>query len=85
MMNIMENEIPYLVEAKTCGCNEKGKSVSHHFVESSHVLCEDKSELMWSQIQAYERLLKYSKDDSETLVLKNEIFKLKLGLDLMRY
>jgi hypothetical protein len=85
MMNIIENEIPYLVEAKTCGCNEKGKSVSYHFIESSHVLCVDKSELMWSQIQACERLLKYSQDDSETLVLENEISKLKLGLDLMRY
>jgi hypothetical protein len=85
MMNIIENEIPYLVEAKTCGCNEKGKSVSYHFIESSHVLCVDKSELMWSQIQACERLLKYSKDDSETRVLENEISKLKLGLDLMRY
>ena len=84
-MNIIENEIPYLVEAKTCGCNEKGKGVSYHFIESSHVLCVDKSELMWSQIQACERLLKYSKDDSETLGLENEISNLKLGLDLMRY
>ena len=24
-MNIIENEIPYLVEARTCGCNERGK------------------------------------------------------------
>jgi hypothetical protein len=85
MMNIIENEIPYMVEAKTCGCSETGKSVSNHFIESSHVLCVDKSELMLSQIQACERLLKYSKDDSETLVLENEISKLKLGLDLMRY
>jgi hypothetical protein len=85
MMNIIENEIPYLVEAKTCGCTEKGKSISYSFIESSHGLCVDKSELMLSQIQACERLLKYSKDDSETLVLENEISKLKLGLDLMRY
>ncbi len=84
-MNIIENEIPYLVEAKTCGCNEKGKSVSYHFIESSHILCVDKSELMLSQIQACERLLKHSKDDSETLVLEDEISKLKLGSDLMRY
>ena len=84
-MIIIENEIPYLVEAKTCGCTEKGKSISYSFIESSHGLCVDKSELMLSQIQACERLLKYSKDDSETLVLENEISKLKLGLDLMRY
>ena len=85
MMNIIENEIPYLVEAKTCGCNENGKSVSYHFIESSHILCVDKSQLMLSQIEACERLLKYSKDDSETHVLEDEISKLKLGLDLMRY
>ncbi len=38
-MNIIENETPYLVETRTCGCNERGKSVSYHFVESSHSLC----------------------------------------------
>ncbi len=85
MMNIIENEIPYLVEAKTCGCSQRGKSVSYHFIESSHSLCLDKGELMLSQIQACERLLKYSKDDDETVVLKDEITKLKLALDLMRY
>lgn len=85
MMNIIENEVPYLVEAKTCGCNERGKSVSYHFIESSHSLCLDKGELMLSQIQACERLLKYTKDNSEILVLQDEITKLKLALDLIRY
>ena len=84
-MNIIENEIPYMVEAKTCGCKEKGKSVSYHFIESSHSLCLDKGELILSQIQACERLLKYSKDDDETGVLKDEISKLKLALDLIKY
>ena len=85
MMNIIENEIPYMVEAKTCGCKERGKSVSYHFIESSHSLCLDKGELILSQIQACERLLKYSKDDDETVVLKDEISKLKLALDLIKY
>jgi len=84
-MNIIENEIPYMVEAKTCGCKEKGKSVSYHFVESAHSLCLEKGELILSQIQACERLLKYSKDDDETVVLKDEISKLKLALDLIKY
>jgi len=84
-MNIIENEIPYLVEARTCGCNERGKSVSYHFIESSHSLCLDKGELILSQIQACERLLKYSKDDDETVVLEDEISKLKLALDLIKY
>ena len=84
-MNIIENEIPYMVEAKTCGCKEKGKSVSYHFVESAHSLCLEKGELILSQIQACERLLKYSKDDDETVVLEDEISKLKLALDLIKY
>ena len=74
-----------MVEAKTCGCTERGKSVSYHFIESSHSLCLDKGELILSQIQACERLLKYSKDDDETVVLKDEISKLKLALDLIKY
>lgn len=74
-----------MVEAKTCGCKERGKSVSYHFIESSHSLCLDKGELILSQIQACERLLKYSKDDDETVVLKDEISKLKLALDLIKY
>ena len=85
MMNIIENEVPYLVEAKTCGCKERGKSVSYHFIESSHNLCLDKGELMLSQIQACERLLKYTKDNSEILVLQDETTKLRLALDLIRY
>ena len=85
MMNIIENEIPYMVEAKTCGCKERGKSVSYHFIESSHSLCLDKGELILSQIQACERLLKYSKDEDETVLLKDEISKLKLALDLIKY
>ena len=84
-MNIIENEIPYLVEAKTCGCKERGKSVSYHFLESSHSLCLEKGELMLAQIQACERLLKYAKDDEEISVLNEEITKLRLALDLVRY
>jgi len=84
-MNIIESEIPYLVEARTCGCKERGRSVSYHFIESSHNLCLEKGELMLAQIQACERLLKYAKDDEEIDVLKEEIAKLRLALDLVRY
>ena len=84
-MNIIENEIPYLVEAKTCGCNERGKSVSYDFVESTHGLCLDKIELMSAQIQACDRLLKYSKDEQERILLKDEITRLRLALDMIQY
>ncbi|MDQ2684279.1 MAG: hypothetical protein M3Y25_00380 [Thermoproteota archaeon] len=84
-MNIIESEIPYLVEARTCGCKERGKSVSYHFLESSHSLCLEKGELMLAQIQACERLLKYAKDQEEINVLNEEIIRLRLALDLVRY
>jgi len=84
-MNIVKNEIPCLVEAKTCGGIERGKSVSYHFLDSAHSLCLNRGELMLGQIQACERLLKYTKDNNEISVLKDEISKLKLVVDLMRY
>jgi hypothetical protein len=84
-MNIIESEIPFLVEARTCGCKERGRTVSYHFIESSHNLCLEKGELMLAQIQACERLLKYAKDEEEIDVLKEEIAKLRLALDLVRY
>ena len=84
-MNIIESETPYVVEARTCGCKERGRSVSYHFIESCHSLCLEKGELMLAQIQACERLLKYAKDEEEIDVLKEEIGKLRLALDLIRY
>jgi hypothetical protein len=84
-MNIIENEMPYLVEARTCGCNERGKSVSYHFIESSHALCMDKVELISGQIQACERLLKLAKEDGEIALLRDEISKLKLALEIIQH
>ncbi|WP_415309874.1 hypothetical protein [Candidatus Nitrosocosmicus sp. FF01] len=60
-------------------------TVSYHFIESSHNLCLEKGELLLAQIQACERLLKYAKDDEEIDMLKQEISKLRLALDLVRY
>jgi hypothetical protein len=40
---------------------------------------------MLAQIQACERLLRYSKEEKERDVLKEEIAKLRLALDLIRY
>ena len=84
-MNIIESETPFLVEARTCGCKERGRSVSYHFIESSHSLCLEKGELMLAQIQACERLLKYANEKEEINILKEEISKLRLALDLVRY
>ncbi|HET6589817.1 MAG TPA: hypothetical protein VFG45_06615 [Candidatus Nitrosocosmicus sp.] len=85
IMNLIESESPYLVEARTCGCKERGRSVSYHFIESTHGLCLEKGELILAEIQACERLLKYSKDEEEVQLLKDEIIKLRMALDLVRY
>jgi len=84
-MNIIESEVPHLVVAKTCGFNKGEKRVSYQFIESSHNLCLEKSELLQAQIQACERLLKYGKDNEEISILTDEITKLRLALDLLRY
>ena len=83
-MNIIEAESPFIVEAKTCGCNNK-KSISYHFIESSHSLCLDKRELILAQIQACDRLLKYARDELELETIKKEISELKLALDMLHY
>ena len=84
VLNIVESEVPFIVEAKTCGCKNR-KSVSYHFVEPSHSLCLDKRELVLAQIQACERLLKYSKDKIELATIEKEIADLKLALDFLHY
>lgn len=83
-MNIIKNETPYLVEARTCGSKERGKSVSYHFIESSRSLCVDKVELMLGQIQACERL-EISKDNGENVLLIDEISNLKLALEMILF
>jgi hypothetical protein len=88
-MNIIENEIPYLVEAKICRCLNNGKNderISYQFLESIHGLCLDGGELLLSQIQACHRLLETVNVDSEDdLALRREITKLKLALDMVAY
>jgi hypothetical protein len=84
-MNLVEIETPFIIEAKTCGCKNKERNISYHFVESIHSLCIDKKEIMVAQIQACERLLKYVKDEIDIIAIKKEISDLKLALDLTRY
>lgn len=57
--------------------------VSNHRI--NHTLFLSKSELVLAQIQACYRLLKYSKDDDEANLLREEMTKLNLVLDLISY
>jgi len=68
--------------AKTCGCKDTERKVTYSFVDSYHSLCRDKKDIILSEIQACERLLKYTRDDNDKIILEKEIAELKLALDL---
>jgi hypothetical protein len=83
-MNIVNSETPIIIEANTCRCNKK-RNVSYKLIYSLHSLYVDKREIMLSQIQACERLLKYVKDETDLIIIKKEISDLKFSLDLISY
>ena len=60
-MNIANSEVDYDLIAKTCGCKDKKRKVTYSFVVSAHSLCKDKNDLILSQVEACERLSKYTK------------------------
>jgi hypothetical protein len=70
--------------AKTCGCTDKRRKVTYSLVDSYHSLCVDKKDIILSEIMACERLLKYTWDGSDMIVLEKEIGELKLALDLLQ-
>ena len=59
------------------------RKVTYSFVDSYHSLCRDKKDIILSEIQACEILLKYPRDENDTITVENEIAELKLALDLM--
>ena len=83
-MNIAHAEEDYDIVAKTCGCQGKTRKVTYSFVDSYHSLCRDKKDILISEVQACERLLKYTRDENEKIILENEIAELKLALDLLQ-
>jgi len=82
-MNISETEVSIRILAKTCGCNKKNiKKVTYQLIDSYHSLCLDKKELMYAELEACERLLKYTADVDKKII-ESEIRELKMALDLM--
>jgi hypothetical protein len=81
-MNIVATEIPFIIEAKISGINNK-KIISYNFIESAHSLCLNKIEIISAQIQACERLFEYVKDGTELRIIEKEIVDLKFALDLI--
>ena len=87
-MNISEAESPYGIMAKTCGCLDKRRKVTYSLIDSYHSLCHDKKDLILGQIEACQRLVKYtaqySRDEVDKQAIENEIDELKMVLDLIQ-
>jgi hypothetical protein len=81
-MNISEMEIPFVIEAKTTG-GKKARNVTYSLVDSYHNTCIDKREIISGQIEACERLLKFTNDRVDQIILEKEVADLKLMLDLL--
>jgi hypothetical protein len=82
-MNIAYTESPSYVEAKTCGCREKGIKIAYSFVDTYHSLCLDKKDIIMAQIDACERLLNNTTDKISDSAITKEIAELKMALDLL--
>jgi hypothetical protein len=82
-MNIAYTESPTYVEAKTCGCREKGIKIAYSFVDTYHSLCLDKKDIITAQIDACERLLNNTTDKISDSAIIKEIAELKMALDLL--
>ena len=83
-MNIAQTEADVDIIAKTCGCKDKKRKITYSFVDSYHSLCRDKKDIILSEIQACERLLKYTTDENDKVIVEKEIAELKLTLDLIQ-
>ncbi len=81
-MNIAHTE-DFDMIAKTCGCKDRKRKVTYSLVDSYHSLCKDKKDIILSEIQACERLLKYTVDRIDQITLGKEIVDLRLMLDLL--
>ena len=83
-MNIAESEQPVKINAKTCGCKDKGtKKITYSFVDTYHSLCVDKKDIIASELEACESLLKHTTDELDQQAIVSEITELKMTLDLM--
>jgi hypothetical protein len=82
-MNIVEMESPFVIEAKTTGINSN-RNVTYFPVDSYHNVFIDKRDLILAQIHACERLLKYTTDRIDQIILEKEIGDLTLMLDLIQ-
>jgi hypothetical protein len=81
-MNVVGMEAPLIIEAKTTGSNSN-RNVTYSPIDTYHNVFIDKKDLILAQIHACERLLKYTNDRIDQIILEKEIADLKLMLDLI--
>lgn len=81
-MNIVEMESPFVIEAKITGFN-RNRSVTYSPVDSYHNVFINKRDLILAQIHACERLLKYTTDRIDQIILEKQIADLTLMLNLI--
>jgi hypothetical protein len=81
-MNVTDTESPTIL-AKTCGCKEKYLKVTYFFIDSCHSLCLDKKDLIYAEIEACNRLSRYTRDEIDKKIIEKEIVELKMSLDLI--
>ena len=83
-MNIGFAEASSLVIAKLCGCKESRRKVAYSLINETHGLCLDKKDLIISQLEACDKLLRDTSDENDNrIVLEREVRELKMALDLM--
>lgn len=83
-MNIDFAEASSLVIAKLCGCKESRRKVAYSLQNETHGLCLDKKDIIIGQLEACEKLQRYTPDENDnTIALDREIRELKMALDLM--
>jgi hypothetical protein len=83
-MNIAESEQRANIIAKTAGSKENGpKKITYSFIDEYHSLCLDKREIISSELEACEILLKCTTDGSDRQAIELEIAELKMALDLL--
>jgi hypothetical protein len=82
-MNMSDPESPVTIMAKTCGCRERNMKVTYSFIDSYHSLCLDKKDIICAEIDACQRLTKYTLDEKDKLVIEKELAELRMSLDLM--
>jgi hypothetical protein len=83
-VNIDFPEASNLVIAKLCGCKESRRKVAYSLLNETHGLCLDKKDLIIGELEACEKLQRYTPDENDNrIALEREVRELRMALDLM--